>query len=259
MKIKNINVPFAQVANQVLNDNRLSWRAKGIFAYIQSKPEEWDFSSIRMALDAKDGRDSTREGIKELESVGYLVRQKLPDGTLSMELFLPEIEEPETEKPSLDPETEKATDGKSHRRNISPISNKESYKERKNTSNKEVQVEIPEWMNREKWAEWEQHRKEIKKKLTPLTVKKQIKLLSNYIPIYDLVIEQSIQNGWTGLFPEKVDNKMIQEAKLKKNDEVKRSQPPIEEQYPELTDEQREANRKKLREIKETLLTKVTA
>jgi hypothetical protein len=114
-------------------------------------------------------------------------------------------------------------------------------------------------MDKEKWAEWEQHRKEIKKKLTPLTAKKQIKLLSNYIPIYDLIIEQSIQNGWTGLFPEKVDQKMINEAKLKKQDEVRRSQKPIEEEYPELTDEQREANRKKLREMREKLSEKVTA
>lgn len=256
MKIKNISVPFAQVANQVLNDSRLSWRAKGIFAYIQSKPEEWDFSSIRMALDAKDGRDSTREGIRELEEIGYLTRTKNGDGTLEMELFLVE---PETEKPSKDePETDSPTDGKAVGRESRPISNKESYKER-NTSKKEVQVELPEWLNREKWEEWEQHRKEIKKKLTPLTVKKQIKLLSNYIPIYDLIIEQSIQNGWTGLFPEKVDQKMINEAKLKKSDEVRRVQKPIEEQYPELTEEQRETNRKKLREIKETLLTKVTA
>lgn len=51
------------------------------------------------------------------------------------------------------------------------------------------------------WIEWEQFRKDIKKKLTPLTAKKQIKFLGgagekNAIAI----INQSITNGWTGLF-----------------------------------------------------------
>jgi DNA-binding Lrp family transcriptional regulator len=143
-----------------------------------------------------------------------------------------------------------------------PTKSEETSLNNNNHNNKdkdESSEALPTWMDKEKWAEWEQHRKEIKKKLTPLTAKKQIKLLSNYIPIYDLIIEQSIQNGWTGLFPEKVDQKMINEAKLKKQDEVRRSQKPIEEEYPELTDEQREANRKKLREMREKLSEKVTA
>lgn len=51
------------------------------------------------------------------------------------------------------------------------------------------------------WSEWEQHRKEKKQKLTPLSVSKQLKFLagrSNQDIIE--IIEQSIRNGWTGLF-----------------------------------------------------------
>jgi len=51
------------------------------------------------------------------------------------------------------------------------------------------------------WSEWEQHRKEKKQKLTPMSVKKQLKFLagrSNQEII--TIIEQSIRNGWTGLF-----------------------------------------------------------
>ncbi|MCE0965654.1 helix-turn-helix domain-containing protein [Pseudomonas sp. NMI4491_12] len=53
------------------------------------------------------------------------------------------------------------------------------------------------------WADWCQHRKEIRKPLTATTCAKQAKTLAgHHAP--DSVINQSISNGWTGLFPEKV-------------------------------------------------------
>jgi len=53
------------------------------------------------------------------------------------------------------------------------------------------------------WADWCQHRREIRKPLTATTCAKQAKTLAgHHAP--DAVINQSISNGWTGLFPEKV-------------------------------------------------------
>lgn len=53
------------------------------------------------------------------------------------------------------------------------------------------------------WADWCQHRKEIGKRLTKTTCERQAKTLAgHHAP--DAVINQSISNGWTGLFPEKV-------------------------------------------------------
>lgn len=53
------------------------------------------------------------------------------------------------------------------------------------------------------WADWCQHRREIKKPLTATTCAKQAKTLAGHHDP-DAVINQSISNGWTGLFPEKV-------------------------------------------------------
>ena len=53
------------------------------------------------------------------------------------------------------------------------------------------------------WADWCQHRKEIRKPLTATTCAKQAKTLAGHHDP-DAVINQSISNGWTGLFPEKV-------------------------------------------------------
>lgn len=51
------------------------------------------------------------------------------------------------------------------------------------------------------WNSWLQHRKELGKKMTPSTVKKQIQFLGGRAgPEIIAIINQSIQNGWTGLF-----------------------------------------------------------
>lgn len=62
-------------------------------------------------------------------------------------------------------------------------------------------TELPVWVKKEVWEKWENYRKEIKKKLTPLMVKQQLIFLEQHKEIHDKIIEKSIQNGWTGLFP----------------------------------------------------------
>jgi hypothetical protein len=57
------------------------------------------------------------------------------------------------------------------------------------------------WLNKEAWDEWVVYRKEIKKKLTPTTIKQQLKFLEEHQADHVAIITQSIQNGWTGLFP----------------------------------------------------------
>jgi hypothetical protein len=56
------------------------------------------------------------------------------------------------------------------------------------------------------WFEWVNYRKEIKKKMTPATVKKQVAFLQNKPPAeQQAIIDQSITNGWTGLFEVKTN------------------------------------------------------
>jgi len=61
------------------------------------------------------------------------------------------------------------------------------------------------------WDEWEQYRTETKKKLTPTTRKKQLKMLSG-LSVGNAIktLENSITNGWQGLFPERAKNETPQ-------------------------------------------------
>ncbi len=200
------NIPFTQIANAVLNDPNISFMAKGIYAYLYSKPEGWDFSEKRIANDATNSRTSVRTGIQELEDAGYLQRQKLANGRMIYKVVL--SCEPKSQNDTLEPKSQKATVAKSHSGNLIPISNKE-IKVIKSLSNKDIkgdELELPEWLNKEVWNEWLAYRKEQGKKLTERSVKLQIKELSGDIPNHVAIIEQSIRNGWTGLFPLKANS-----------------------------------------------------
>ena len=70
-----VKTRFGVVPNKILNDPSLSFRAKGIFAYLQSKPEGWKFSVERIANDGLEGREAIRKAIHELEEAGYLQRR----------------------------------------------------------------------------------------------------------------------------------------------------------------------------------------
>ncbi len=67
---------FGAVPNELLNNPDISFKAKGLFAYLNSKPDNWDFSVEGIASQVKEGIDSVRAGIHELESFGYLKRIK---------------------------------------------------------------------------------------------------------------------------------------------------------------------------------------
>lgn len=138
-KITKQNIPFTQVANEVLNDKKLSWKAKGLFAYLFSKPANWNFESRRIANESSDGRDATRAAIKELEERGYLEREKLPTRRMKYTLKYSQINV--TENPSLTM-TENPNDGKSNSGKTRHISNKEEDSNKELISNKDISKEI---------------------------------------------------------------------------------------------------------------------
>jgi len=58
-----------------LNDDSLSWKAKGILSYLLSKPDDWQIFIEHLKTQSTDGRDSTRTGIHELINAGYVSKQ----------------------------------------------------------------------------------------------------------------------------------------------------------------------------------------
>lgn len=80
------NIPFTMVANPVLSRKDISLRAKGLFAYLFSKPQGWQFSADRMAKENKDGRKAILAALQELQAAGLLARKKLGTGRVVYKL-----------------------------------------------------------------------------------------------------------------------------------------------------------------------------
>ncbi len=65
---------FTIIENKVIEDSKLSWKAKGLYAYLQSRPEGWKFYEKEIESRSKDGKDSVKSAIKELVENKYLLR-----------------------------------------------------------------------------------------------------------------------------------------------------------------------------------------
>ena len=98
---------FTTLDNTPLNDESLSWKAKGLFAYLWSKPDDWDYRVTEVARHATDGIGSTSTGVNELEQAGYLKRkQKNKNGVFGDSVWTlsekPIFKKPITENPRSD-------------------------------------------------------------------------------------------------------------------------------------------------------------
>lgn len=73
--------PFTVVPNQVLNSMDISLSAKGMYAYMKSKPDNWNFTIRSMAKQLKEGQTAISSAVKELRDAGLVTYKKNTDGT----------------------------------------------------------------------------------------------------------------------------------------------------------------------------------
>jgi hypothetical protein len=103
----NHNKNYTVVNNSICKDKRLSYKAKGIWLYAFSRPDDWQFNITDLINQSTDGKDSISSGLKELVEFGYLRRERIrrPDGTFERGAIWDFYETPQDLKESL-PETE---------------------------------------------------------------------------------------------------------------------------------------------------------
>ena len=61
---------FTIMANHHLRDMSLSLKARGLLSLMLSLPDDWDYSARGLACLCRDGENSIRSALKELEQAG---------------------------------------------------------------------------------------------------------------------------------------------------------------------------------------------
>ena len=98
---------------EALENANLSWKAKGLLAYLLSLPDNWQIYIEELSSHSRDGIDSTASAIKELINNGYITRDRVRNekGQLKNYIYIVhEIaetientgDEPKREKPILE-------------------------------------------------------------------------------------------------------------------------------------------------------------
>lgn len=67
---------YTVIDNAMLRNPNLSLKAKGLMSYMLSRPDDWVFTIRGLAHFCRDGPDSVRSAVQELEKAGYIVRQR---------------------------------------------------------------------------------------------------------------------------------------------------------------------------------------
>jgi len=235
---------YTKVSNQVLEDATLSLKAKGLFAYLVKLPEGWKIRIGEIAKHHKDGYDSVQSALNELRSAGYLERlgrsrdkgkvgdweyrinaglapdrgkpvqenpvQVEPDKENPVQVDSPpaQVESaiaPDRENPNATPPDREKPDQEIPCVYIKDLERKDLIKEK---TNKKEKTPLPAWLSEELWNDFKEHRKLLRKPLTPLAATRILKTLDEVAADYSEAearqcLDTSIANGWLGVFPPK--------------------------------------------------------
>ena len=78
-RIKNKTENYTIVSNEIFRRPDVSARAKGIYAYIMTLPDDWKLYKSELYTHFSEGRDAIDRAFKELETLGYIMMEKKKD------------------------------------------------------------------------------------------------------------------------------------------------------------------------------------
>lgn len=80
---------YATIALFSSEDERLSWKAKGLHVYFISRPDGWEINMTDLLRRSSDGKDCLLSTLRELESFGYIrrERERMENGTFGKTMW----------------------------------------------------------------------------------------------------------------------------------------------------------------------------
>ena len=79
-KFEDIANYYVKIPNDLVNDITISWKAKGLFCHMASKPDHWNFTVASLATKFPDGKAAIFAALKELKESGWINYIKRANG-----------------------------------------------------------------------------------------------------------------------------------------------------------------------------------
>ena len=188
---------FTTINNEFIFNKNLSLKAKGLLCHLLALPNDWKLYVEEVEKWSTDGKSAIYSAFKELTSNGYMKRKQIRDKgkIVSWDYIVfekPHIDIQEIEKLDVENQTLLNTNIKL------------------NTNNTKTERDYPFELNLDAWELWKAFRKEqFRTSYKPLgeaaAISKLLRISNNNKEHQAQIIQQSIENGWKGLFDLKTE------------------------------------------------------
>lgn len=149
--------PYVTIDKRPIEDVTLSWKAKGILAYLLSRPPGWEIVKVDLINRATDGREAVETAMQELRRSGYARLMHFKGGSKWLVAEHPSLWEDKATQDSIDategPEvrdTGKPYTGKPYTANPPLVMNEGNKNELTNTGSFALDNSPPSKPSREK-------------------------------------------------------------------------------------------------------------
>ena len=188
---------FTTINNEFIFNKNLSLKAKGLLCHLLALPNDWKLYVEEVEKWSTDGKSAIYSAFKELTSNGYMIReQKREKGKIVSWDYIV-YEKPLTDFQEIE---------NLHIEN-QPLLNTNI---KLNTNNTKTERDYPFELNLDAWELWKAYRKEqFRTTYKPLgeaaAISKLLRISNNNKENQAQIIQQSIENGWKGLFELKTE------------------------------------------------------
>ena len=79
IRVEHRRDPYVVIDRRPLEDERLSWAARGLLAYLLAKPDDWELRVSDLRRRGDLGRDGVHRLLKQLQTLGYIRRKQVRD------------------------------------------------------------------------------------------------------------------------------------------------------------------------------------
>lgn len=78
--LKKPTLPFTQIPNELICSDNISAKAKAVYCYLCSRPNDWEFYTKEIEKNFKEGRDFITSAISELQLHGWISKFQVREG-----------------------------------------------------------------------------------------------------------------------------------------------------------------------------------